>query len=667
MNELTYPISPDYVRSWTADRAIAELIANALDEDPNARAVWADGILVIEDDGPGIPEEGMILGYSPKRDNDEEIGQFGEGAKIASLVLARSEDIGQVRVETVGYGFVPTVQTRRILDGVAPRASQRPPQVLVYTFTESSRTRGTRITIECAQDVAASAIGRFRHLTEPGYQRPTDSAQILLGGQPGRLFIGGVMVSTLPRMLASYDFPLAAAKSAQNRDRTVIDSAVLTDLVTDALAASADPEVIRAFAEHCLAGRRLSEPEKYFTKVDDPIVRAAFAAVGRAMFADRAVFYISHGVDESALDLLDGDYELLTTNLDMGSHAALMRLLGVEQARTVARTRPDHRKRTKYVDLRKLTPAQRDNLEQAVAATRAVFGPSAVGDVKVFSDTGDRYLACAAGFYEPRTGGIAVRQDVLDDYVNTLETVVHESAHRRAHTDGREFSDRTRGFEEELTKMLALTVAHLTRASGDACAAPTLAGPVVTEEVEVIPPARADLAALLHDALPLAFERFGVDHEGALSDRLALHRNYLRMLLNPRRQGWRRKASAMGPSVVANPRILQVIADATGIRMSALWLGHMLCEGPRYGQSRDAATTGPWSGRLTKSLDPVLAELDSLGGVYAAAAADVRALAAGDRDIDPEQFDWQEPARAVLAAERERLNLPHGSTVTAAT
>ena len=51
MTELTYPISPDYVKSWTAERAIAELIANALDEDPHARAWWDSGVLTIEDNG----------------------------------------------------------------------------------------------------------------------------------------------------------------------------------------------------------------------------------------------------------------------------------------------------------------------------------------------------------------------------------------------------------------------------------------------------------------------------------------------------------------------------------------------------------------------------------------------------------------------------------------
>ncbi|TMM27587.1 MAG: hypothetical protein E6F99_30910, partial [Actinobacteria bacterium] len=121
VDTLAYPISPDYVKSWTPVRALCELIANALDEDRDATVAWADGALTIADDGPGIPEEGLILGYSTK--TGQQIGQFGEGKKLACLVLARSPEIGAVQCETVGYGFTPAVQRRRLLGGQIPSRS----------------------------------------------------------------------------------------------------------------------------------------------------------------------------------------------------------------------------------------------------------------------------------------------------------------------------------------------------------------------------------------------------------------------------------------------------------------------------------------------------------------------------------------------------------------
>src|SRR5439155_4822328 len=40
VDTLAYPISPDYVKSWTSVRGLCELIANALDEDRDATVAW---------------------------------------------------------------------------------------------------------------------------------------------------------------------------------------------------------------------------------------------------------------------------------------------------------------------------------------------------------------------------------------------------------------------------------------------------------------------------------------------------------------------------------------------------------------------------------------------------------------------------------------------------
>jgi hypothetical protein len=182
---LTYPISPDYVKSWTPVRGLCELIANALDEDHHATVAWADGVLTITDNGPGIPEEGLILGHSTK--TNAQIDQFGEGKKLACLVLARSPGIGTVTCETVGYGFTPTVERRRLLGGRIPSRSTQGAEVLIYHLFYNDRARGTVITVECPQELADEAIGRFRALTEPGYIPPAVPGACVLTGDPGRV------------------------------------------------------------------------------------------------------------------------------------------------------------------------------------------------------------------------------------------------------------------------------------------------------------------------------------------------------------------------------------------------------------------------------------------------------------------------------------------------
>jgi hypothetical protein len=667
-NEMTYPVSPNYVKDWTALRGAAEFVSNALDEDPNATVAYADGVLTISDNGPGIPEEGLILGYSSKGDTD--IGQFGEGAKIASLVLARADDIGAIRVETVGYGFVPTLETRNILNGIAPRRSKTPPQVLVYTFFKSERTVGTKVTIECSPDLAAEVIGRFRHLSEPGYRAPVGAADIMFDGEPGRLYIGGVLVSKQPRFLASYDFPLAAAKTAQNRDRTVIENQALTALVSGALAECADPDVIRTFATAALEGRRFSEPEKYFADVTDIRVRSQFRAIGTSMFQGRSVFYAAGGrTDEAALYLQDGDFELLTTSLDQQSHASLMRLLGVEAAARAARTNQvRHANSTKYIALSKLTTEERRTLKEATDLVRSVFGQSALDQVRVYTEAADPALTCAYGFYTPSSKRVSILRTVLGDPRETLATLLHESAHRRAHMRGGEYQDRTRGFESELTSMMtSLTLALASKTTAlwpppadgeleDLEDGPAAAG-VVDELVEGTPPAvRVALAELLNDLMPATLQRYGVTGEGKLSDALALHRNYVRLMLRPHPAGWRRSKQSQAPSVVASYPMLEVFATAFSVRPAVLWLGHMLCEGPVYGRSRGAAARGgKWPKRIQESAAAAAAELSTYGGVYAEAGERVRQLAAGELDSTGDVEEWTAFALEVIAAERSRL------------
>lgn len=141
--EMTYPISTDYIKGWTADRAIGEIIANAIDADPSGFVVdYVNGIIEINDQAAiGVGAEGMILGYSDKRDRTDAIGQFGEGLKIATLVLARDPEIGDIFVETVGYAFSPVIATPTAIVGVnIPSRGSETPKVLRWLIWSSSRS-----------------------------------------------------------------------------------------------------------------------------------------------------------------------------------------------------------------------------------------------------------------------------------------------------------------------------------------------------------------------------------------------------------------------------------------------------------------------------------------------------------------------------------------------
>ncbi|MDG4760357.1 ATP-binding protein [Micromonospora sp. WMMD710] len=672
-DSLAYPISPEYVKSWTPVRAISELIANALDEDPDAAASWADGVLTIADNGPGIPEEGLILGMSSK--TDEQIGQFGEGKKLACLVLARSPEIGAVRCETVSYGFVPTVERRKLLGGLIPSRTQQGSEVLVYHFHPNTRTGGTVFTIECSRELAREAIGRFRALAEPGYQPPASPGVCVRDGEPGRVWIGGVLVTRMPSLLASYDLSLDH-KALQNRDRTVVEAAALRTAVRDILASSDDPSLIGMFARHVLSGGKLREQEQFFTEVRLPRPRAAWRTWGRAHLPEQT-YYTIPGGEEAALDLKDNGYtELITPGLAGHQQAAVMGLLGVEMARaSQQRHYARNRNRTSWVTLKALTAVERDSLREGCELVRRAIGPFALDRVKVYDHSDES--PCAEGFYRPLTGDVAIHRDALTDRHRTLLVLLHEAAHRVAHRGGghwipvQDFYDRSRGFEQMLSDFAARLLGQLADGNG--------LPPLDTESVSAdgqhgtskattsgrrgrhwraddpsVPAVRRELAHLLLDQLPQALNAGGFRDAKDLVASTAVYPGYWRVLTNPRPVGYRpiRGDQAGDYDNVA------LLAEAAGLRPPVVWLGYHLCEGPLRGRRRETwGRPGPWTPKTRADIARVCADLTALGGPYAEQVPALKALADGTTAAPLDDDTWHQPARVLLAAERRRLNL----------
>jgi hypothetical protein len=203
--------------------------------------------------------------------------------------------------------------------------------MLVYHLSGNQRRRGTVITVACPKDLADDAIARFRALTEPGYTAPEAPGTVVLTGPPGRVWIGGVLVTTMPGFLASYDLPLTS-KALQNRDRTVIEADALRDAVRAILAVSQDPAVIGRFATHVLADHRLREPEQFFPDVREPRTQAAWRSWATSYLPEKT-FYTDSGTEEAALELKDkGFTELTSRGLARHQQYVFMRLLGVTLA-----------------------------------------------------------------------------------------------------------------------------------------------------------------------------------------------------------------------------------------------------------------------------------------------------------------------------------------------
>lgn len=92
MNQLIIELSlsPSYVSNWTILDAIREFLQNAIDAESNVITYDENGTLKISNSG-NLSRETILLGSSSKTNDDDKIGQFGEGYKIGLLVLCRNE------------------------------------------------------------------------------------------------------------------------------------------------------------------------------------------------------------------------------------------------------------------------------------------------------------------------------------------------------------------------------------------------------------------------------------------------------------------------------------------------------------------------------------------------------------------------------------------------
>lgn len=83
------PLSRDYVRHWGLLEAIREIMQNALDSKDPIEWSIVGHVLTVTSRTTVLPSSTLVLGQTSKADDATKIGSFGEGFKLALLVLAR--------------------------------------------------------------------------------------------------------------------------------------------------------------------------------------------------------------------------------------------------------------------------------------------------------------------------------------------------------------------------------------------------------------------------------------------------------------------------------------------------------------------------------------------------------------------------------------------------
>lgn len=223
--ELPYPVSIQYgKKDWNIVAAIREFISNAIDTKGKFNVVWFNGFAQIEDFGPGLTEDSFIIGESTR--DESQIGQFGEGIKMALLVILR--DNRKAWIETNGFTVIGAVSTLK--KGGA--------KVMKVRFIPNNKKIGTNVFVECSEKELNEAKNLFLELSD---LKKLDKN---IYTPENRILICGLQTATMKNMLFSYNIE---DKALTNRDRNIVDATKLEDNITKILSGTKKKTVIKKY------------------------------------------------------------------------------------------------------------------------------------------------------------------------------------------------------------------------------------------------------------------------------------------------------------------------------------------------------------------------------------------------------------------------------------
>ena len=246
-------ISPNYVSNWGINEAIREILQNAIDADKNGykKSIYYSGdTLYINNEGISLSAKDLILGCSSKSDQDGMIGKYGEGFKLALVVLLRKGM--NVYVDNNDKLWSPSFKV----------SEQFGAQVLNIEESGDGRREGLTFVISPVdQQLYNSLLNYFPCIDESfGNVVNCDNGQILLDKQfKGKMYVEGLYIQTDDNFQYGYNFNSDVVEL--DRDRKAINYYELRALTAQSIvtAEECNKEIFDAITKSCVDVRDIEE------------------------------------------------------------------------------------------------------------------------------------------------------------------------------------------------------------------------------------------------------------------------------------------------------------------------------------------------------------------------------------------------------------------------
>lgn len=238
-NKIVYPISVDYCNSWTTSDAIREFIANGLDTGTKITVEYSNGKGRIVDTGKGIHMKHFIFGISEKSKGD--IGQFGEGLKVASLVLTRNKR--EVEIQTIGYTYTVALENYDEFNT----------SLFTVYYKKNQRKTGTVITFDCSEQELNDAKNLFCHFKDARKKQIYLNELDVFFDYAGEIYVNGLKTEKFKGL---FSYNVKDKSLVSSRDRNSVDNEKLSSYVVKFLNETKDDFVIDAFLTQWMSGMR---------------------------------------------------------------------------------------------------------------------------------------------------------------------------------------------------------------------------------------------------------------------------------------------------------------------------------------------------------------------------------------------------------------------------
>lgn len=410
-------ISPNYVRGWSIEEAIREILQNYIDSrnefDCSGHIGWRNGRATVRDYGEGIKPKHLVMGISEKAKTS--IGQFGEGLKLALLVFARE-----------GRDIVVKTRNRKIVPEIKHSKQYQTDVIVLNMECINNEVEGTKIQFECSEEeleIGKSYFMEFMDKKREGFKWMDKMDGISKPG--GNIWVHGSKVGEIEDMLFSYHFDDSEAQRLVARDRGIVDSNELQHKIKIKICSTRSVNTMKALFEKlkddetCWELNNISMYGYIINEDDKPLWKRAITEV----FGEDPM--LSDTAEHNQRARYKG-YDNIISIRNM-SWESLIHNLGVPKVSEVLAKEGIHSNT--------LTRSELNQLEERILSKSieivSDYYHDVRGKVRIVEEFYNKPQMQGACY----KGKIYIKRDRLNTLANTVNTILHEAVHDKTGYD----------------------------------------------------------------------------------------------------------------------------------------------------------------------------------------------------------------------------------------